>query len=296
MPWPRPIKVVIEPDHLEELRERRAGLLAEFRSIKAEYDEAVKEFDANEAELPVVKERHAELQGKLREVVNVLEDLETIPEAMPYYTASFVAAVQQLEEARADADYRHKSMIVPPQIPRPAEIDSIEEEMKPLKRRSKMWTSLKKVLDGHYDAWRTAQEPRDAIKAAKTAVRDEVKDLTRQLKEAKKELRDEENRIYNEVYDECERLNHLTMEAAQRRDYLVERLNTPAVDDLKMSVMSAEIKSLEEEIVRAERRGVTIFTKDWVEEYDNNGDLIERTSSKMRRELLNLKIPMKEVD
>ena len=282
---PRPVRLSHEDlydNTLETLQASHDMIRAEYDAIRTQHDRDVEDHIATQAELAIVKAEVAELNAHLSSAEEELNLLLNDKAYMASRTADLSRAVQDLTARLATATAEHDHIVIPPMISKPKSTGK----------------ESRRDLDRMWDKFRTDMAVREDIKSRKTAARERVENLSARLEQAKTNLRTEQHRLIQVVEAACDQISHQLEGANIRVADLSARDKAPEVNEIKMSVMRAEMDHLHELIIRAQRRGSTVLTKDFVEEYDDNGDLIKKTSTACLAELRELDNhpPMKEVD
>ncbi len=282
---PRPVHLSMEDlrDGTEDrLQASHDMIRAEYTAMRIQHERDVETHIAVQAELAIAKAQVAEFTAQLSAAVEVYNRFHDEPAFMASRTTALSRAVQDLTARLATATAEHDHIIIPPMISQPKSTGK----------------ESKRDLDRMWDKFRADMATREGIKRQKTAARARVEDLTARLAQAQTNLRTEQQRLIQVSESECDRINALLQDANARVADLSARDNAPEVNDIKMSIMRAELDHLQEQIIRVQRRGCTVLGKDFVEEYDDNGDLIKKTSTACLAELRELDNhhPMKDVD
>jgi hypothetical protein len=278
--FPRPIPnfSVDDEDHtLDILQGIRDKIRDEYDAIRIQHDRDVEAHIAVQAELATTKERVAELSAQLDSAAEELHN----PAYLDAQTAGLRLAVQRATQALAAATQIHDSIHIPPMIAQPPKTGLPKREL------DQLWTKFRSDMDA-----------RKAICDRKTAARTQVDNLNARLQQAKAALRAEEHRVIHEATLRCEHLSSELEAAKARVAVLSAQTNAPDANLIKMDVMKQELDDLHDKITRFQRRNATVLSKDFVEEYDENGDLIKKTSTKCIAELhaLDFNPPMKVED
>lgn len=284
---PRPVRLSHEDlrdDTEERLQASHDMIRAEYDAIRIQHERDVEAHIAVQAELAIAKVQVAEFTTQLSAAVEVYNRFHDEPAFMASRTAALSRVVQDLTARLATATADHDRIVIPAPIPQPPK--KVTGNMSP-SDLNRMW-----------DKFRADMEVREDIKRRKTAARERMEDLTARLAQAQTNLRTEQQRLIRAAESECDRIYALLQDANARVADLSARDNAPEVNEVKMSVMRAELDHLREQIIRVQRRGCTVLGKDFVEEYDDNGDLIKKTSTACLAELraLDFNPPMKDVD
>lgn len=282
---PRPVRLSLEDLHddtLDHLQASHDTIRAEYDAIRTQHDRDVEAHIAVQAELAVAKAQVAEFTAQLSAAKEELDSFLHDQAFMASRTTALSRVVQDITARLATATAQHDHIVIPPMISKP-------------KTTGK---ESKRDLDRMWDKFRADMAVREDIKSRKTAARERVEDLTARLAQAETNLRTEQRRLIQTAQSAYDRISRQLEDANVRVADLSARDNAPEVNEIKMSVMRAELDHLYEQIIRVQRRGCTVLGKDFVEEYDDNGDLIKKTSTACLAELRELDNhrPMKDVD
>jgi hypothetical protein len=278
---PRPIQLTLpsEEETGDSMYELRSRIREEFDAANTAHQAALQVYTAVQADLAVAKDSYDSLSAQL----GVADD-----EVLVYEN--------ETPDAKATRTRR--------------QLDAFRRIHADLTRVSAQWEAAKSEIgdflpqpkktapQSEWDAWKTAMAAREPIKKKATALGTQVQTLTQQLHQAESNLAAAESRP---LLDATARRDSLIPKVKAAHAHFAElssRSSMPEVYEIKMSVMKAELDQIQDQIDRFERRGTVRLGKDFVEEYDIDGNLVKKTSTKLIAELhtLDNDPPMKVVD
>lgn len=280
-PLPRPIQLTLpsEDETSDSMYALRSRVRQEFDAANTAHQAALEIYTATQADLAVAKDSYDSLSAQLREADDeVLAYQNETPEAIATRTRSQLNVYRRLQ-----ADLTRVS----------AQWEAAKDEIGDFLPQPK-----KNAPQVEWDTWKAAMAIREPIKKKATALGKQVDTLTQQLHQAEAILAAAESRPLLDATALRDSLIPKVKAAHAHVAELSNRSSMPEVYEIKMSVMKAELDQIQDQIDRFERRGTVRLGKDFVEEYDNDGNLIKKTSTKLIAELHTLDIdpPMKVVD
>lgn len=280
-PLPRPIQLTLPSVEAtgDDMYELRSRIREEFDAANTAHQAALEVYTATQADLAVAKETYTSLSAQLRAADDeVLAYQNETPVALAFRTRRLMDICHRIHAdlTRVAAEYKTAKDAIGEFISQPKKGDP----------------------QSKWDTWKAAMAVRETNKKKATALGAQVETLTQQLHQAETILAAAESRPLNDAIARRDPLIPLVQAAAARVSELSSRSSMPEVYEVKMSVMKAELDQIQDQIDRFERRSTVRLGKDFVEEYDDDGNLVKKTSTKLLAELraLDNDPPMKVVD
>ena len=278
---PRPIQISL-PSVEEtgaDMYELRSRIREEYDAANTAHQAALEVYTATQADLAVAKETFTSLSAQLHAAnEQVLAYQNETPEDMATRTQRLLDIGRRLytEKTRITAEFETTKMKIGEFIPQPKKGDP----------------------QSKWDTWKAAMAVRESNKKKATELGAKVESLCQQLHQAETNLVAAERRPLDDAISRRDTLIPKVEAAAARVAELNSRSSMPEVFEIKMSVMKAELDQIQDQIDRFERRGSVRLGKEFVEEFDDDGYLVKKTSSMLLAELRTLdnEPPMKIVD
>jgi hypothetical protein len=280
-PLPRPIQLTLPfvEESGDDMYVLRTRIREEYDAANTAHQAALEVYTATQADLAVAKEIHASLTAQLMEAnEEILKYQNETRDEINARTHTLIQKASRLFTALDHATIAHN-----------VALNSIGEFLPQPK---------KGAPQSQWDSWKAAMATRESNKKKATALKEQVESLTAQFHQAKSILDIAQCRPLQDAMAKHDQLSKKVDAAAAHVAELSQRSSMPEVYEVKMSVMKAELDQIQDQIDRFERRGTVRLGKDFVEEYDDEGNLIKKTSTKLNAELraLDNAPPMKIVN